>query len=128
MMKHNINIGNDVLKNTGKEPVHQEQEDPRINKALNVKNVMQTIMRMNKEDLKKTLAEKKDTMEELARSQPMEVKTIDNMWLSLLAIEVYERELTLTFHDVPQFIIPNSLVHTHNFCFTIQRTWTFIYR
>lgn len=52
---------------------------------------MQTIMRMNKEDLKKTLAEKKDTMEELARSQPMEVKTIDNMRLSLLAIEVYER-------------------------------------
>jgi hypothetical protein len=45
-------------------------------------------MRMNKEDLKKTLAEKKDTMEELARSQPMEVKTIDNMRLSLLAIEV----------------------------------------
>jgi hypothetical protein len=44
------------------EPVHQEQEDPRIEKALNVKNVMQTIMRMNKEDLKKTLAEKKDTM------------------------------------------------------------------
>ena len=44
------------------EPVHQEQ-DPRIEKALNVKNVMQTIMRMNKEDLKKTLAEKKDTME-----------------------------------------------------------------
>ena len=82
MMKHNINIGNDVLKNTGKEPVHQEQEDPRIDKALNVKNVMQTIKRMNKEDLKKTLAEKKDTMEELARSQPMEVKTIDNMWLS----------------------------------------------
>jgi hypothetical protein len=36
--------------------------------------------------LKKTLAEKKDTMEELARSQPMEVKTIDNMRLSLLAI------------------------------------------
>ena len=35
--------------------------------------------------------EKKDTMEELARSQPMEVKTIDNMRLSLLAIEVYER-------------------------------------
>ena len=68
------------------EPVHQEQEDPRIEKALNVKNVMQTIMRMNKEDLKKTLAEKKDTMEELARSQPMEVKTIDNMRLSLLAI------------------------------------------
>ena len=32
---------------------------------------MQTIMRMNKEDLKKTLAEKKDTMEEVARSQPM---------------------------------------------------------
>jgi hypothetical protein len=28
---------------------------------------------MNREDLKKTLAEKKDTMEELARSQPMEV-------------------------------------------------------
>ena len=28
-------------------------------------------MRMNKEDLKKTLTEKKDTMEELARSQPM---------------------------------------------------------
>jgi hypothetical protein len=28
---------------------------------------------------------------ELARSQPMEVKTIDNMRLSLLAIEVYER-------------------------------------
>ena len=27
-------------------------------------------MRMNKEDLKKTLAEKKDTMEEVARSQP----------------------------------------------------------
>ena len=79
MMKHNINIGNDVLKNTGKEPVHQEQEDPRIDKAL---NVMQTIKRMNKEDLKKTSAEKKDTMEELARSQPMEVKTIDNMWLS----------------------------------------------
>jgi hypothetical protein len=78
-MKHNINIGNDVLKNTGKEPVHQEQEDPRIDKAL---NVMQTIKRMNKEDLKKTSAEKKDTMEELARSQPMEVKTIDNMWLS----------------------------------------------
>ena len=73
------------------EPVHQEQEDPRIEKALNVKNVMQTIMRMNKEDLKKTLAEKKDTMEELARSQPMEVKTIDNMRLSLLAIDVYER-------------------------------------
>jgi hypothetical protein len=41
------------------------QEDQRIEKALNVKNVMQTIMRMNKEDLKKTLAEKKDTMEEL---------------------------------------------------------------
>jgi hypothetical protein len=40
---------------------------------------------MNKEDLKKTLAEKKDTMEELARSQPMEVKTIDNTRLSLLA-------------------------------------------
>ena len=79
MMKHNINIGNDVLKNTGKEPVHQEQEDPRIDKAL---NVMQSIKRMNKEDLKKTSAEKKDTMEELARSQPMEVKTIDNMWLS----------------------------------------------
>ena len=73
------------------EPVHQEQEDPRIEKALNVKNVLQTIMRMNKEDLKKTLAEKKDTMEELARSQPMEVKTINNMRLSLLAIEVYER-------------------------------------
>ena len=73
------------------EPVHQEQEDPRIEKALNAKNVMQTIMRMNKEDLKKTLAEKKDTMEELARSQPMEIKTIDNMRLSLLAIEVYER-------------------------------------
>ena len=35
--------------------------------------------------------EKKDTMEELARGQPMEVKTIDNMRLSLLAIEVYER-------------------------------------
>jgi hypothetical protein len=35
--------------------------------------------------------EKKDTMEELARSQPMEVKTIDNTRLSLLAIEVYER-------------------------------------
>ena len=35
--------------------------------------------------------EKKDTMEELARSQPMEVKTIDNMRLSLPAIEVYER-------------------------------------
>ena len=46
---------------------------------------------MNKEDIKKTLAEKKDTMEELARSQAMEVKTIDNMRLSLLAIEVYER-------------------------------------
>jgi hypothetical protein len=29
-------------------------------------------------------------MEELARSQPMEVKTIDKMRLSLLAIEVYE--------------------------------------
>ena len=73
------------------EPVYQEQEDPRIEKALTVKNIMQTIMRMNKEDLKKTLAEKKDTMEELARSQPKEVKTIDNMRLSLLAIEVYER-------------------------------------
>jgi hypothetical protein len=58
-----------------------EQEDPRIEKALNVKDVMQTIMRINKEDLKKTLAEKKDAMEELARSQPMEVKTIDNMIL-----------------------------------------------
>jgi hypothetical protein len=34
--------------------------------------------------------EKKDTMEELARSQPMEVKTINNMRLSLLSIEVYE--------------------------------------
>ena len=93
------------------EPVHQEQEDPRIEKALNVKNVMQNIKRMNHEDLKKTSAEKKDAMEELARSQPMEVKTIDNMRLSLLAIEVYERELTLTFHDIPQFIIPYSLEH-----------------
>ena len=73
------------------EPVQHEQEDQRIEKALNVKNVMQTIMRMNKEDLKKTLAEKKDTMGELTRSQPMEVKTIDNIRLSLLAIEVYER-------------------------------------
>jgi hypothetical protein len=44
-------------------------------------------MRMNREALKKTLAEKKDTMEELAISQPMEVKAIDNMRLSLLAIE-----------------------------------------
>jgi hypothetical protein len=35
--------------------------------------------------------ETKDTMEELARSQPMEAKTIDKMRLSLLAIEVYER-------------------------------------
>jgi hypothetical protein len=36
-------------------------------------------------------------MEELARSQPMEVKTVDNMRLSLRAIEVYERLSKLVY-------------------------------
>jgi hypothetical protein len=63
-------------------------------------------MRMNKEDIKKTLVEKKDTMEELARSQAMEVKTIDNMRFSLLAIEVYERfNFVVTYCNNYLFIV-----------------------
>ena len=96
------------------EPVHQEQEDPRIEKALNVKNVMQTIKRMNHEDLKKTSAEKKDAMEELARSQPM-VGVSGHVTLSCNQWRNTAFHLYVVFM---QFLKVYSYVKKNIFCYT----------
>lgn len=62
-----------------------------MEKALCVKSVMKKIMKLTKEDLKSQLNDKKTSLDELSKHQQMDTRTIENMRLSLLAVEVYER-------------------------------------
>jgi hypothetical protein len=48
---------------------------------------MRDIMRLSKEELRREISSRQDSMEELQEPP----KTIENMWLSLLLVEVYER-------------------------------------
>lgn len=48
-------------------------------------------MKMTKEQLKRQLDDKKETVDQMQQHQPMETKTIEDLRLSLLAIAVYER-------------------------------------
>jgi hypothetical protein len=48
-------------------------------------------MKLTKDDLKSQLNDRKTSLEELSKHQQMDTRTIENMRLSLLAVEVYER-------------------------------------
>ena len=52
---------------------------------------------MVKEDLKSQLNDKKTSLDELSKHQQMDTRTIENMRLSLLAVEVYEHHNTNNF-------------------------------
>lgn len=60
----------------------------KADRALEVKRIMRDIMRLSKEELRREISSRQDSMEELQEEPP---KTIENMRLSLLAVEVYER-------------------------------------
>ena len=60
----------------------------KADRALEVKRIMRDIMRLSKEELRREISSRQDSMEELQEEPP---KTIENMQLSLLAVEVYER-------------------------------------
>jgi hypothetical protein len=68
-----------------------EETDARVEKALCVKSVMKKIIKLTKEDLKSKLNDKKTSLDELSKHQQMDTRTIENMRLSLLAVEVYKR-------------------------------------
>ena len=68
-----------------------EEMDARVEKALCVKSVMKKIIKLTKEDLKSQLNDKKTSLDELSKHQQMDTRTIENMRLSLLAVEVYKR-------------------------------------
>jgi hypothetical protein len=59
----------------------------KADRALEVKRIMRDIMRLSKEELRREISSRQDSMEELQEPP----KTIENMWLSLLLVEVYER-------------------------------------
>jgi hypothetical protein len=65
-----------------------------MEKALCVKSVMKRIMKLTKEDLKSQLNDKKTSLDELSKHQQMDTRIIENMRLSLLAVEVYEHHNT----------------------------------
>ena len=69
-------------------PEKTQQPDARVEKALCIK-VMKKIM--VKEDLKSQLNDKKTSLDELSKHQQMDTRTIKNMILSLLAVEMYGR-------------------------------------
>ena len=68
-----------------------EETDARVEKALCVKSVIKKIMKLTKDDLKSQLNDRKTSLEELSKHQQMDTRTIKNMRLSLLAVEVYGR-------------------------------------
>ena len=72
-------------------PEETQHPDARVEKALCVKSVMKKIMKLTKEDLKSQLNDKKTSLDELSKHHQMDTRTIENMRLSLLAVEVYER-------------------------------------
>jgi hypothetical protein len=55
---------------------------------------MKRIMKLTKEDLKSQLNDKKTSLDELSKHQQMDTRIIENMRLSLLAVEVYEHHNT----------------------------------
>ena len=71
-----------------------EETDVRVEKALCIKSVMKKIMKLTKEDLKSLLNDKKTSLDELSKHQQMDTRIIENMRLSLLAVEVYEHHNT----------------------------------
>ena len=72
-------------------PEETQQPEARVEKALCVKSVIKKIMKLTKDDLKSQLNDRKTSLEELSKHQQMDTRTIENMRLSLLAVEVYER-------------------------------------
>ena len=80
-------------------PEETQQPEARVEKTLCVKSVMKKIMKLTKENLKSQLNDKKKitgrtietSLDELSKHQQMDTRTIENMRLSLLAVEVYER-------------------------------------
>jgi len=75
-------------------PEETQQPEARMEKALCVKSVMKKIMKLTKEDLKSLLNDKKTSLDELSKHQQMDTRIIENMRLSLLAVEVYEHHNT----------------------------------
>jgi hypothetical protein len=95
MMKPSTNTGNG--KQIRKDYKHQKRPNnrkPEWKKALCVKSVMKRIMKLTKEDLKSQLNDKKTSLDELSKHQQMDTRIIENMRLSLLAVEVYEHHNT----------------------------------
>ena len=70
-------------------PEETQQPDAIVEKALCAKSVMKKIMKLTKEDLK--TERQKTSLDELSKHQQMDTRTIKNMRLSLLAVEVYGR-------------------------------------
>ena len=90
-VKPSTNTGNG--KQSRKDYKHQKRPNSRMPDwkiALCVKSVMKKKMKLTKEDLK-TERQKKTSLDELSRHQQLETRTIENMRLSLLAVEVYGR-------------------------------------
>jgi hypothetical protein len=56
----------------------------KADRALEVKRIMRDIMRLSKEELRREISSRQDSMEELQEEPP---KTIENMRLSLLAVK-----------------------------------------
>ena len=70
----------------------QTSNQTAIRTALHVQSVMKDIMKMTKEDLKRQLQTKEDSIDTLRQHGHMETRTIDNMRLTLLTAAVFEYE------------------------------------
>ena len=63
--------------------------------AFQVHSMMKDIMKMTKDDLKRALQDRKDTIDSLKQYGPLETRTIDKMRLSLLSITAFDRLWTM---------------------------------